>query len=127
MSQDVIAVAHHLAAQPYALIVQPDVTNEGESVYIAYHPELSDCIAQGNTVEEAITELAEMRFEFILWLLEDGLPVPPPSPQSLSTTSDHRLSIVADFEPTKNGMKNHLPHSEGTIWPGLTQLITTPD
>ena len=88
MNRDIIQRAHHLAAQPYALVVQPDITNEGKPVYIAYHPELSDCIAQGNTVEEAITELAEMRFEFILWLLEDGLPVPPPLPQPATTTSN---------------------------------------
>lgn len=86
MSQDLIQRAHHLVAQPYALVIQLDRTNEGKPVYIAYPPELNDCIAQGNTVEEAIAELAELRFEFILWLLEDGLSVPPPSAQTVTTT-----------------------------------------
>lgn len=77
MTQALLERARQLAAQPYTLVVKPDVTTEGEPVFVAYHPELELVVAQGDTSDEAIAELAELRLEVIVYLLESGLPVPP--------------------------------------------------
>jgi hypothetical protein len=42
-------------------------------------------MAQGKTPEEALHELDQARFEYILSLLEDGLPVPGPLDRKVGT------------------------------------------
>ncbi len=67
-----------LAALPYLTEVSKDETTTGSRIFVALHPELQNCMAQGETVEQALIELADAREEYILSLLEDGLDVPRP-------------------------------------------------
>ena len=78
--------AEKLTTELYAIDVMRDETTTGESVYLLSHPELPGCMAQGLEIEEAQENLADARKEYILSLLEDGLPVPLPRLQ-LTTTS----------------------------------------
>jgi predicted RNase H-like HicB family nuclease len=45
-------------ASSYLTITQLHETAEGEPCYIAYHPELPNCIGQGSTPKEAEEDLA---------------------------------------------------------------------
>ncbi len=47
--------------------------------YFACHPDLEGCMSQGDTAEEALTNLDSARAAWIETRLEDGLPVPEPS------------------------------------------------
>src|SRR3972149_11913568 len=79
--------AKELAAQSYQTVIVSDETTDNEPIFVAYNPELRGCMAQGETVAEAVEELAEARLEYILSLLEDGLPIPPPQNTCTGTTS----------------------------------------
>ncbi|MHB8626995.1 MAG: type II toxin-antitoxin system HicB family antitoxin [Aggregatilineales bacterium] len=111
MSQDLAQRARQLAAQPYQVIVRPDQTTNGEPVFIAYHNELEYLVAQGDTPEEALGELNEMRFEFILWLLEDGLPVPPPQPPQ----AKELLAIVEQLQALPDASKPTPDQTEAQV------------
>jgi predicted RNase H-like HicB family nuclease len=78
MTTDLEKRAKKLASRPYSVEYIEDETTNGEPVIVASHPELYGCIAQGKTLREALKELADARREYILSLLEDGLPVPQP-------------------------------------------------
>lgn len=62
----------------YRTIVRRDETTGGGEVWIAYHPELEGCIAQGETMHDAKVNLDALRKEWIVDLIRDGLPVPEP-------------------------------------------------
>lgn len=70
--------ATRLANRSYRTLVFLDETTEGEPIYVALNPELKGCVSQGDTPDEAVTNLREARFDFIYFLLEDGLDVPEP-------------------------------------------------
>lgn len=73
--------AEHLAAQPYSVTTfQDELSDETGQVWIAIHPELEGCVAQGNTEAEAIENLNEVRIEYILSLLRRSFDVPPARP-----------------------------------------------
>lgn len=57
---------------PYELI--PDEAGG----FVAHHPDVEGCIAQGETAEEAVHNLDMAREMWIQCRLEDGLPVPRP-------------------------------------------------
>jgi predicted RNase H-like HicB family nuclease len=86
-----------LSNRPYLVIVRRDETTDGIPVFVASHPELADCIAQGFTPVEAIEELNHARFDYITSLVDDGLPVPEPG-QTHSTMT----SASAGFEIVTN-------------------------
>jgi predicted RNase H-like HicB family nuclease len=71
--------AERLAARPYTTEVVRDESTDGEPMFLARHPELPGCQAQGETVDEALHNLNGARLDFIYFLLEDGLPVPEPA------------------------------------------------
>src|SRR5687768_3060734 len=62
---------------PYAINIQADEC-DGELCYMASHPELFGCMAQGSTPEEAIRNLEGARHDYISALLEEGIAVPVP-------------------------------------------------
>lgn len=80
--------ASALAQRPYTVTISQDASDEDGLTYIARNPELPRCLADGSTIEEAIGNLASARIEYILSLLEDGLPVPPPQSSSIKTGGD---------------------------------------
>lgn len=53
------------------------IIEEGrESGYVAYAPALKGCVSQGETREEALSNIKEAMEAYVEALLEDGLPVP---------------------------------------------------
>jgi predicted RNase H-like HicB family nuclease len=71
--------ARNLADRPYTSIVFTDETTDGEPYWSAITVELPGCVGSGTTSDEAWADLREVRREYILSLLDDGLPVPEPS------------------------------------------------
>jgi predicted RNase H-like HicB family nuclease len=72
--------AQELAQLPYTTIVFRDRVSEGDGyVYIAFHPELDGCMAQGQTLVEAKDFLDEIRLDYMEHLLEYNLPIPRPN------------------------------------------------
>jgi predicted RNase H-like HicB family nuclease len=54
------------------------VDDEGNLFYVATHPELKGCTAQGETPEEAIHALEEARALYLEALQRAGIEPPPP-------------------------------------------------
>lgn len=78
MGDNLESRAHQSANMPYTIEVEQDETTEGEPIYVLSHPELPGCIAQGENWQEALDNLRDATFEYILSLLVDGLPIPEP-------------------------------------------------
>jgi len=74
------AKAEELAKRPYLIMASIDETTEGEPIYLARALEIDGCFGQGGTSEAAIEDLRLAMQDFIESLLEDGLPVPEPTP-----------------------------------------------
>lgn len=72
--------ALELSRRRYQTVVRLEETTEGDTCYVAYHPELPNCISQGATPEEAEANLAEATAMVIEHLLAHDLPVPEPRP-----------------------------------------------
>ena len=85
--------AERLAAGGYNVQFIKDETTSGQPIYVAISPELEGCIAQGETIDDALASLHKARVDYIQSLLEDGLPVP--EPQSIPTTTTS--SLTANF------------------------------
>ena len=60
----------------YAVVMWLAETTTGGTVYIARHPELPGCCAQGDTPGEARAALDEVRAAYLAHLAAHGLPVP---------------------------------------------------
>ena len=69
---------------PYATRVARDQCGD-EPCFLALHPELPGCMAQGSTRQEALTNLRAARADYIQSLLDDQLPVPMPARLSGAT------------------------------------------
>ncbi|CAN5500440.1 hypothetical protein BH23CHL4_BH23CHL4_24020 [soil metagenome] len=93
----------------YPAVLRQESLSDGRPWFVAFHPDLPGCMADGPTREIALQELDEARKEFIASLIEDGLPVPVPSGNGHATigteASIHRpvVSIPSDYhiEPSK--------------------------
>ena len=104
--------ARRLANRPYLTQVMKDTVYDGSTVYVAVNPELDGCIGQGDTIEEALHDLAEVRPKFILSLLEDNIPVPEPSRTSGSAFSGFSLFVTVDMQSLARQIEHLLPTSE---------------
>jgi len=79
MSKTTHEQAVELAGRPYTLRIILDDSVEDEPLFVAINPELEGCVAQGETIQEAKSNLDEFRVEYILHLLENNLPIPEPA------------------------------------------------
>lgn len=76
----------HPAEAGYATEIVADIATDGSIVYLASHPELDGCIAQGDTPEEAEENLADARDLYIRSLRERAIDVPEPRANPLKLT-----------------------------------------
>jgi len=99
-----------LARRPYTVQLLRDETTTGEPVFVAMLQELEGCMAQGDSIDEAIDALEDAKLDFIATLLEDGIPVPDPVALQTSTTQGVstilRLTNKGDQAPPQ---ENHTP------------------
>jgi predicted RNase H-like HicB family nuclease len=77
---DTRAKAEALAKRPYLVMTTIEETTDNQPIYFARALELEGCFGQGETREAAVEDLRLATVDFIESLLEDGLPVPEPTP-----------------------------------------------
>jgi len=97
-SKELEKKASELSKEQYSIEYRIDETVDGQKVYLLSHPELQGCMAQGITIEEALEELQEVRHEYLLSLLEDGLPIPRPMRTTTETTGGISESLSSEQE-----------------------------
>jgi predicted RNase H-like HicB family nuclease len=112
--------ARTVAEWPYTLKISKDKTVDGKDVFLASHPELIGCMAQGEKVEEAVENLKEVTYEYILSLLEDHVPVPVP--MSKLTITKYAHSTIAE---TVTGNKPFLDILSDAVKPSIREDIST--
>jgi len=87
-----LKAARRLADRPYEVEYVKERTVDGKrQVVVARHPQLPGCMAQGDSPEEATSQLDEARIEYIASLLEASLPVPDPTNAHLSPAGPRRM------------------------------------
>ncbi len=94
----------YYAGLPYTIILEQWKDNTGQ-YWVARVAELPHCLIHGDTPEEALKEIEEVKLDWIKSNLEDGLPIPEPTehkysgqirlrmPPSLHQSLAHRASI----------------------------------
>lgn len=95
--------AEKLADKPYFIGFMLDETVDGKRVYMVSNPQLPGCMAQGDTIGEAMDSLREARIEYILSLLEDELPVPSPLSGTVETASTRGVVSYSDEFDSRQG------------------------
>lgn len=68
---------NYYAKLPYTIILERH--DDQGTYWVARVAELPHCMIHGNTPEEAIKEIEEVKLDWIKSNLEDGLPVPEPT------------------------------------------------
>lgn len=89
----------YYAGLPYSIEIAED-RNGNHPAFVARHRELKGCKAQGDTVQEAVCNLAEARYDYIASLVEDGLRVPLPDvmrQELVATDTSLVVSIYFDL------------------------------
>ena len=117
MSETLEEKAKRLASQPYHIVISREEVEDGKYVFFLSYIELPGCNAQGDTLEEAVAELEEVTYEYILGYLEDGVPVPAPYATS-HTTSGKPVSIP-------NTLSTEYPSVEKTDWEANSHIFAT--
>ena len=112
--------ARAVAEWPYTLKISKDKTVDGKDVFLATHPELIGCMAQGETVQEAVGNLKEVTCEYILSLLEDQVPIPVPSSKLTITSYAH-----STIESTIMGNKPFLDVLSDVVQPSARNDVST--
>lgn len=83
------------AKLPYSVEIVPDLTTDGEQIFVARHPELPGCMAQGQTPQDAVESLADAREEYLDSLLEDGIEPPTPAAAHIGAQSRVTWTLTA--------------------------------
>jgi len=110
MNNEIESKAIKLASQNYAIEILTDASQEEGQCYFALNPELTGCMAQGSTIEEAIKNLEDARFDYIVSLLQDGIDIPTPKIEEISfSTTDcdsqinsETIQETIDYKKLKN-------------------------
>ncbi len=117
MNEEMLKRATVLADRPYQKMRFLDRSTDGADVYFALVPELPGCHTHGSTVDEAEELLNEVIVEFIYFMLEDGLDIPPPRPieKPFSVNFGEHLHRVVEAVPDS-------PIPRGALIPSSAQF-----
>ena len=81
----------YYASLPYTILVEQ--WDDGKGPYwVARVAELPHCMIHGDTPEEAIKEIQEVKIDWIKSVLARGLPIPEPRPRNYSGQLRLRIS-----------------------------------
>lgn len=105
----------------YSTVVRLEETTDGSYCYVAYHPELPDCVSQGTTAEEAEVNLVEATQLTIVHLLSNHLPVPEPMP--LLQSSPAPFQVTSSYAAASPGCRSDV-HSGAPV--GADEVMTAP-
>jgi predicted RNase H-like HicB family nuclease len=87
-----------LSGSLYQVIVTYEQDDDGRAFYLAVNPEIEGAMAQGDTVDEAEANLADVRQMVIEHLIANGLPVPMPMPLN-SLIDQAQTLVIGRIEP----------------------------
>jgi predicted RNase H-like HicB family nuclease len=105
----------YYAKLPYTVIVEQ--WDDGEGPYwVARIAELPHCLIHGDTAEEAVREIRDVKIDWIKSNLERGLPVPEPVTHSYSGQIRLRIS------PSLHKLLTYRAETEGM---SLNQFMAT--
>ncbi len=99
MSTNLKMKARKLSKQPYHIVVTNESTPE-ESIFFVSYLEMPGCMAQGESLSEALQELEEAKYEYILNYLQHKVPVPKPYGTTLATTGGVSFPLYAILSET---------------------------
>ncbi len=100
---------------PYTIILEQ--WDDGKGPYwVARIAELPHCLIHGNTPEEAVREIEEVKKDWIKSNLDRGLPIPEPSPRKYSGQLRLRIS------PSLHKLLKYRAETEGL---SLNQYMAT--
>jgi predicted RNase H-like HicB family nuclease len=105
----------YYAKLPYTVIVEQWDDGEG-SYWVARIAELPHCLIHGDTPEEAIKEIQEVKMDWIKSNLERGLRIPEPRPRKYSGQIRLRIS------PSLHKLLSYRAETEGM---SLNQYMAT--
>ena len=74
------AQAIALAARDYRIVIDHTVEAPGVPDWIARYPDLPGCMSEGYSAVEAVRDLGFASFDYIQFMLDNGLDVPEPTP-----------------------------------------------
>ncbi len=103
------AIAEELAKRPYLVMISVQETTDNQPIHFARVLEMDGCFGQGETREQALKDLHLAMVDFIESLLEDGLPIPEPTPlvnTTIGTASETTLTFIG------KGKKLHQKQNE---------------
>lgn len=67
-----------------ALIYPVEIVREEDGTVVAFHPDLMGCVAQGDSADEALSNLDEARVAWLEVRLAEHLPIPEPPDENYS-------------------------------------------
>jgi predicted RNase H-like HicB family nuclease len=100
--------AIELSKMGYKIDLLKDKTTEDEYIYLAVNPELEGCMAQGETPQDALANLEEVRVDYFEHLLEFNLPIPAPKQVETSDTAGQSVRQVTVSDITFPGFEAYL-------------------
>jgi len=105
----------YYAKLPYTVIVEQ--WDDGEGLYwVARIAELPHCLIHGDTAEEAVREIQDVKVDWIKSNLERGLPVPEP------VTHNYSGQIRLRISPSLHKLLTYRAETEGM---SLNQFMAT--
>ena len=115
VKSDIERDAEYYAKLPYTIILEQ--WDDGKGPYwVARIAELPHCLIHGDTPEEAVREIEEVKRDWIKSNLERGLPIPEPRPRNYS--GQIRLRIT----PSLHKLLTYRAETEGM---SLNQCMAT--
>lgn len=97
-----LATNHELMNRSYAYELARDPEGGG---YVAHHPDLEGCLAQGESANEAIERLDEARCAWFQARLDDGLPIPRPADDEPSGRFSLRIPRVTHGDAVRRAAR----------------------
>jgi len=115
VKSDIEKDLEYYAKLPYTVILEQ--WDDGNGPYwVARIAELPHCLIHGDTPEEAVKEIEEVKRDWIKSNLERGLPIPEPTPRKYSGQTQIRIS------PTLHKLLAYRAEAEGM---SLNQYMAT--
>ena len=108
MNKQQLQRAEELASRPYQIELVAYETPDGERYFFASVPEMSGCVSDGTTEQEAKTNVKLAMIDFIYFLLEDGLLVPEPKLLGNHITINMRDDEVSNVSKRTTAFSNLL-------------------
>jgi antitoxin HicB len=103
-----------LLSRKYPIELIPDNDEPG---YVAIHPDLEGCMAQGETADEAVAQLNAARELWIRTRFEDGLPIPEPK-----DNEEYSGRVLLRMPPWLHAKAAHVAKHQGV---SLNQLLVS--